>query len=189
MGVVVAVLAKLRKEKNPFICKEEIEDLYCMRMVVHNDLKCRHQERTRSAITKAEDAHDDIGVERKTGQDEVTGGARRAPSRLHSKRDCARQEESIRRENKCHSGELVTSAATVPGAARVPPELEKEQGQTNGEHKEYCRAAARAELLQAIQSPPVLKTIPKPKRKTNHLVSIEIHIRKKYRGKSKGAGI
>ena len=29
MDVAVAVLAKLREQENPFVCEEEIEDLYC----------------------------------------------------------------------------------------------------------------------------------------------------------------
>ena len=65
IDVVFAVLAKLRKEKNPFICKEKIKDPYCMRMVV---------ERTRSATIKVKDAHNIVGAERKTCQDEVVGG-------------------------------------------------------------------------------------------------------------------
>ena len=32
MDVVVAVLAKLREDENPFVCKEEIEDLYCYKI-------------------------------------------------------------------------------------------------------------------------------------------------------------
>ena len=32
--VVVAVLAKIHEDESPFVCGEEIEDLYCMRMMV-----------------------------------------------------------------------------------------------------------------------------------------------------------
>ena len=51
MDVVVAVLAKLRDQENPFVCEEEIEDLYCVRMVVLDKIKRRHEERTKAAAT------------------------------------------------------------------------------------------------------------------------------------------
>ena len=73
MDVVVAVLAKLRDQENPFVCEEEIEDLYCMRMWVLDEIKRRHKERTKSAATKAADSHDD-SVTGETGQDRAAGG-------------------------------------------------------------------------------------------------------------------
>ena len=70
MDVVVAVLAKLRDQENPFVCEEEIEDLYCMRMWVLDDIKRCHKERTKSATTKAADSHD-ASVAGGTGQDRL----------------------------------------------------------------------------------------------------------------------
>ena len=73
MDVVVAVLAKLRDQENTFVCEEEIEDLYCMRMWVLDEIKRRHKEQTKSATTKAADSHD-ASVAGETGQYRVADG-------------------------------------------------------------------------------------------------------------------
>ena len=44
--VVFAVIAKLLDQDNPFVCKEEIEDIYCYKMQVLSLVKCRHWART-----------------------------------------------------------------------------------------------------------------------------------------------
>ena len=46
MDVVVAVLAKLREDRSPFICEEEIEDLYCYKIQALILIKRRHWART-----------------------------------------------------------------------------------------------------------------------------------------------
>ena len=60
-------------------------------------------------------------------------------------------------------------------------EFESNQERVAARNENRCSAAAREKLLQAIKSPPILKTIPKPKRKKNHLVTIEIDLQQKLR--------
>ena len=74
MDVVVAVLAKLFEDENPFVCEEEIEDLDCMRMVVLGEIRFCYEERMKSVVTKADDVHNAVGGKRKTGQDKVASG-------------------------------------------------------------------------------------------------------------------
>ena len=160
MDVVVAVLAKLRDQENPFVCEEEIEDLYCMRMWVLDEIKRRHKQQTKSATTKVADLHN-ASVAGKTGQYRVAGGQEEL-RRDHVANEIAPGTKKPSGEgNKCHNGELATSVATVPGAVRVATELESKQERAAARNEERCSAAARVKFLQAIKSPPVLKTTPK----------------------------
>ena len=181
MDVAYTVLVKLREDENSFICEEEIEDMYCYKMQALTLVKCRHWTRT----------IDEEARRRRTSQE-----AARAAAALKKEKERAIAKEGER----CRSATIAAILQETknspslknivkPGAARAAAELESKLERAVTRNKNHCRTAAREELFRAIQSPPVLKTIPKPKRKTNHLVSIEIHIRKKYRGKSKGAGI
>ena len=51
MDVVVALLVKLREDKNLLVCKEEIKDLYCMKIVVLDEIRRRHEEQMKSVST------------------------------------------------------------------------------------------------------------------------------------------
>ena len=42
MDVVIAVLEDLQRQENPCVCKEEIEDLYCMKCRANNLIRQRY---------------------------------------------------------------------------------------------------------------------------------------------------
>ena len=140
MDVVISVLAKLRKYEDQFVCKEKTEDIYCMRMVVLDEIRRHHEEQMESVAKTPKDAHNAVGVERETGQDKVAG----EQEELH--RGCAANEMVPGTKNQsareCHSEEVATSVTTVPRAARVATELEGEQGRAYAKHKEHCCASA-----------------------------------------------
>ena len=156
IDVVVAVLAKLSDQENPFVCEEEIEDLYCMRTVVLDEIKHHHEERTKFVATKAADSHG-ASVAGETGQDRVASGQEELRRDNAANEIASGTKKPAGEGNKCHSGELATSAATVPGATRVAAELERKQERAATRNKERCSTAVREEFLQAIKSPPALK--------------------------------
>ena len=55
-----------------YVNKEEIEDLYCMRMMVLDEIRRRHEDWMKSVATKAADSHD-TSVTEETGQDRIAG--------------------------------------------------------------------------------------------------------------------
>ena len=118
-----------------------------MRMVVFDEMRRRHEERMKSVSTEVEEAHIAAGTERITGQDEVAGGQEEL------RRGCAANEiapgtkNQLDEGNKCHSGERATSAATVPGTARIAAELESKQKRAAARKEKRCSAAAREEFL------------------------------------------
>ena len=182
MDVVVAVLAKLREDRNPFICEEEIEDLYCYKIQALILIKRRYwartigeeirHRRTRRAAEEAVTAVEKAAAATKAATEEAaakqTAVADAAAMQRAAAKAAAEQEAAA-------ASERVTEVAAVAAEAKLV-RIEGEELQADARNQECCRAATKAEFLRAIKSPPVLKTIPKPKRKTNHLVIVEIHL-------------
>ena len=187
MDVVVAVLAKLREDRNPFICEEEIEDLYCYKIQALILIKRRYwartigeeirHRRTRRAAEEAVTAVEKAAAATKAATEEAaakqTAVADAAAMQRAAAKAAAEQEAAA-------ASERVTEVAAVAAEAKLV-RIEGEELQADARNQECCRAATKAEFLRAIKSPPVLKTIPKPKRKTNHLVTVEIHLRRKLK--------
>ena len=174
MDVVCAVIAKLHEDENPFICEEEIEDIYCFRLQALTLVKRWHW-----AWTIGEEVR-----RRRTNQE-----ATRAAAALEKEKKRTIAEDGERRRSAATAAILreiknPPSLKTIvnPGDPRFAAEIESEEELlTAARNEERLLAAARTEFLHAIQNPPALKNILKPRRKKNHLVVIEIHLLRKLK--------
>ena len=122
-----------------------------------------------------------LASRKETGQDRLAGKLEELRCNHLANEIAFGTNKSLGEGNKRHIEEQATAAATELDAAHIAVEFESNQERVAARNENRCSAAAREKLLQAIKSPPILKTIPKPKRKKNHLVTIEIDLQQKLR--------
>lgn len=170
MDAVVAVLAKLQEQENPFVCEEEIEDLYCMKMQVGDELKRCHEERMKSSAATTEDKHIATELEIEKAQAAVA----------EDKHRCAAAEEATHyAKRKKAAAEAMATAETKRIAAEL--KIKQEQEQIAAEDEERCYSNAKVAILLEIKNLPTLKNIKRPSQRKNHLVIIGIHLQQKLK--------
>ena len=148
MDVVVAVLAKLRDQDNPFICEEEIEDLYCSKIQALILIKRRYWARTIGEEIRRRRTRREAEKEQKNAEQDTTTTA--AATNDHS---CATMEDPVEDAKNTErfgitaAEEVEQRVAAEVQRARVIEGFESEPAQAAARNEECCRATARIEFL------------------------------------------